>query len=219
MTQHDDEHGAPEKVNREGWAAGPWDVEPDRLEWRDAATGMPCLIVRNHLGSLCGYVGVPPGHPFHGIDYAGCALAWACNDAKGERSWDCKHRPEALVDVHGGLTYADRCNAPSGICHVAKPDEPDDVWWLGFDCAHGGDVTPAMDAMRAALGKIKLPGLKVPTALTSGSPFDEVWKPTYKDVDYVKGECAQLAAQLADVDTLRKKLDELAPPRRLINLT
>jgi hypothetical protein len=54
---------------REQWGEGPWQSEPDLVEWRDAATGYPCLIVRGSMGALCGYVGLPPGHPLHGKPY------------------------------------------------------------------------------------------------------------------------------------------------------
>jgi hypothetical protein len=40
-----------------------WDNEPDRVEFE--SLGLPCLIVRNPFGALCGYVGVPEGHPWY----------------------------------------------------------------------------------------------------------------------------------------------------------
>src|SRR5437764_13906827 len=43
---------------------GPWDGEPDKLQWIDCGTGYDCLIVRAvHHGRLCRYVGLPPSHP------------------------------------------------------------------------------------------------------------------------------------------------------------
>ena len=109
-------------VDRTGWPAGPWDGEPDRLELREH--GFPCLIVRSGMmGALCGYVGVPPGHPYHGTHY-------------GEI--------DGMVGCHGGLTYSDRC--ADHICHIAQPGEPADVWWLGFDCGHCFDFKPGQEA-------------------------------------------------------------------------
>lgn len=113
---------------REPLADGPWLAEPDKVQWVDPATGLDCLIVRQQLGALCGYVGVPAGHPDHGSGYD-----------------DLEPWPE----VHGGLTYADSCTnegaegQPSpGICHVPAPGRPHDVWWFGFDCGHAFDVIP-----------------------------------------------------------------------------
>lgn len=111
------------EMDKSRWGKGPWDQEPDRLEWRDEATGLPCLIVRNDMGALCGYAGVPKGHPWHGLNYT---------EVDGD------------IEVHGGLTYANRCQGH--ICHVPAPGEPDDVWWFGFDCSHAFDLTPGLSA-------------------------------------------------------------------------
>lgn len=135
--------------DRKLWGDGPWDGEPDRVEWK--VKGLPALIVRSDLGNLCGYVAVPPGHPSHGKDYD-------------------------LVDVnvHGGLTYAGACSGE--ICHKVAKGEPDDVWWLGFDCGHAWDLIPYMVASHG------------PWLFGEGA--------TYKTVEYVQEECEKLAAQL-----------------------
>lgn len=113
-------------ANKQEWGEGPWQDEPDKAQWTDEATGLPCLAVRNHSGAWCGYVGVDENHPLF------------------ERDYD-----EAPVEVHGGLTYADHCMEgaeETAICHVPKPGEPDHVWWFGFDCAHAFDRMPEMEA-------------------------------------------------------------------------
>lgn len=104
-------------IPKKKWPLGPWHMEPDRLEFR--FKGLPCIMSRGSSGAWCGYVGVPPGHPWHGKSY---------NEVK--------------ANVHGGLTYANPCQGH--ICHVPNPGESGDVWWLGFDCAHAGDLGPAM---------------------------------------------------------------------------
>ena len=75
------------------WPHGPWTDEPDKVQWIDEATGLDCLIVRNGSGALCGYVGVAPEHPLHGVDYDDDACP--------------------RFDVHGGLTFADSCTEPT----------------------------------------------------------------------------------------------------------
>jgi hypothetical protein len=109
MTEETKEH----KVEREGWGEGPWSNEPDKGLWEHA--GFDCMIVRNRLGALCGYVGVHKGHPWFGAVY-----------------------DDVEADVHGGLTYSDYCAGP--ICHP----KPEKTYWLGFDCAHAGDFAPMM---------------------------------------------------------------------------
>src|SRR5260221_8568664 len=132
-----------EAIDKSKWGRGPWQNEPDRIEYEHL--GFPCLIVRvDHSGHLCGYVAVPPGHPWHGADY---------NDVS--------------ADVHGGLTYGDTC--AGRICHVPKPGEPDNVFWLGFDCGHCDDMSPAY-----------------PRHLKRG---------IYRTVSYVRSEIESLAAQ------------------------
>lgn len=108
----------------------PWENEPDREHWVDEATDLDCLIIRNSSGALCGYVGVPEGHPSFG-----------------------KYYEDVHAEVHGGLTYSDACDGH--ICHSRdKGDEPanEHVWWLGFDCAHGYDLIPMMTSEFLARG-------------------------------------------------------------------
>jgi hypothetical protein len=159
-------------MDKSEWDRGPWDDEPDKIQWVDRETGLDCLIVRNRLGALCGYVGLPPEHPCHGADY------------------DAVRRPEDdedgydYIDVHGGLTYADSCQEDAeeskGICHVPLPGRPADVWWLGFDCAHSMDVVPGMDATTRSMGRAPL----------------RFGGEQYRTIDYVRSECARLAEQL-----------------------
>lgn len=131
---------------------GPWNQEPDHEDFV-SPEGFPCIIHRNNLGAWCGYVAVPTGHPWHGKGYS-----------------------DVDADVHGGLTYAESCNGP--ICHMPKPGDPDDVWWLGFDCIHSGDVS-LFD-------------------VATGRRTADAWGGTYKTAGYVKAETLALAKQAAD---------------------
>lgn len=139
-----------------------WEHEPDRVEFR--FKGLPCLVVRNvGVGNLCGYVAVPPGHPLH-----------------GQTSEDPKSKAHDL-DVHGGITFTDSCNEGGKICHVPQPGEPDNVWWFGFDCAHGGDYIPM-------------------TQKVSGRKPDASFE-SYRDIGYVIREVCDLATQLAAMES------------------
>lgn len=154
-------------VDKSVWGDGPWTDEPDRLEWRDDTTGLPCLALRSPMmGAWCGYVAVPPGHPWHGAD---------CCDLE-------------LYAAHGGLTFAGPCDpgeGPDQICHVPMPGEPDDVYWIGFDCGHAGDLAPGAEAYCRAHGLPSLAGRHA----------------TYKPLDYVKVICTLLAHEVADAGT------------------
>lgn len=145
---------------------GPWLDEPDRERFEHA--GLPCLLRRNeHLGHWCGYVAVPPGHPLHGQE--------AMSDAAEKLS------------AHGGVTYAAECfgDESHGICHVPKPGEPDNVWWLGFDCGHCFDLSPFSNQANKLYGLLGLPKI------------ERMYRQEeYRDIDYVREEVRGLAEQL-----------------------
>lgn len=153
-------------MDRTDWSSGEWDNEPDKVQWTDEDTGLVCLLHRSHFGAWCGYVGLPPSHPLHGRDYEGI-------DA----------------DIHGGLTFADGCDPQHdpvtgrGICHVPEPGEPDSLWWIGFDCAHSGDLSPGALKFREII-----PGI----AVLLGHGHE-----TYRNLDYARIQTRSLARQLA----------------------
>jgi hypothetical protein len=138
--------------DRSGWRSGPWDAEPDKVQWPDELTGLPCLALRSASGYWCGYVGVPAGHCYFDAGY-----------------------DEVPLMVHGGPTLSGWCDPGEGvrrICHDVESEEPE-VYWLGFDCAHVGDYIPYF-----------------------GFAFGEGGE--YRDLDYVRKECASLARQILE---------------------
>jgi hypothetical protein len=137
------------KEDRSNWNTGEWDNEPDRVEWR--FLGFPCLARRGGSGNWCGYVAVSANHPWY------------------EKSYD-----DVEANAHGGLTYSDFCTEDEDIiCHVPLPGEPDKVWWVGFDTAHSGDLSPNRERYIHN-------------------------QETYKNLDYVQNEIKQLARQAFD---------------------
>lgn len=102
--------------------------------------GLDCHVVMTDMGHRCGYVRIPPEHPFFGLSYNDpVPLPVASTDGRTieetgivpvlfalmePEEWS--RRMEAHVRVHGGLTYAGRCGT-------------NNEWWIGFDCAHVGD--------------------------------------------------------------------------------
>ena len=183
-------------ADKSQWFRGEWDNEPDKMQFTDEETSLPCLIVRNDGGALCGYVGVSDGHPFFAKHYNDCTLVEA--KPRGEKEGDdileiedgkikkskwmvemnrnqllcpksnesyCEHTPDSLLNVHGGITFTGFCqeNAEEkGICHKPSEGEPNHIWWLGFDCSHSGDLSPAYTS------------------------FPELYRGNYKNIFYVK---------------------------------
>ena len=150
-------------MDKAAWGDGPWQSEPDKLQWEDPDTGLPCLIKRNHGGALCGYVGIPEGHPWYRMDY-----------------------DDTPLHPHGGLTYASHCQdgpEEATICHIPAPGEPDNVWWVGFDCAHVGDLSPSSESILRSVGFSHHPGW--PTE-------------TYRSLAYVQAECREMAEEIQE---------------------
>lgn len=164
---------------------GPWVDEPDKMQWVDPNTGYDCLIRRGIGGGLCGYVGVPEGHPLFGVFF---------QDVQGQ------------FDVHNDLSYSAPCNPEvsgegDAVCHVPYPGRPDNVWWFGFHCAGAWDFEPAHEWrwMR------DLPGHQA--NFTEGLG---VYGQSYKPLAYVKAQVQLLALQLQ----LRSLTDPVARGNR-----
>lgn len=155
--------------NKADWGEGPWLHEPDKIQYIESDTGLPCIIRRNdRMGNLCGYVGVDERHPLFGVEYQNVS-----------------------VDVHGGLTYSSLCQPEEkehGICHTVEPGENDKVYWFGFDCGHAFDLMPGL-AFRERELDLALPAF-------APSVWDDT---TYRTVDYVKGENTDLGEQLVSL--------------------
>lgn len=130
---------------------GPWNNEADKIAWIDAETGLGCIMLRQEDGTISGYTGVGPDHPLFGFNVDAIPIGIART-------------------VHGGVTYGKACEVNRfarvawgkprkeryTVCHVTRvrmvqdyrtvqttEDEfHEDVWWLGFDTNHPGDLVP-----------------------------------------------------------------------------
>ena len=104
------------RTARRKWAApeGPWQNEVDYEFWIDPDVVLPCVIIRNSIGALCGYVGVSADNVLYGLSEHGV-------------------EEDYILSSHMGITY-------SGYIFTPETDLP--YWYLGFDCAHPGDYCP-----------------------------------------------------------------------------
>lgn len=143
---------------------GPWDEEGDKVAWVDEQTGLGCIMLRQKNGTLSGYVGIGPDHPLFGftadavpVDIANC--------------------------VHGGVTYGKECEVNRfareeygtprkeryTVCHTPltrvvrnyrtvqttkNKFEHEEIWWLGFDTDHVGDLVPKGSNLRPKKGDV-----------------------------------------------------------------
>lgn len=190
------------------WPRGEWDNEPDKKQWKDEETGLPCLIVRSKAtGSLCGYVGVGKKHPLYRKHYDGCSAKAAARymrklnmrmrlvakytaqgldfrevNKKAGKKYLAKN-PDRMsnVEVHGGLTFAGTCHDTGNHAIGICHVDPsgETVWWLGFDCAHYMDRMPRIEATARMAGY--------------GGPVADG---EYRNFAYVTAQVQSLARQL-----------------------
>lgn len=168
---------------------GPWANEADKVAFTDPMTGYGCIIRRSPNGQhLCGYVSVPPTHPFFGREHGTLT--------------------GIMIGVHGGLDYSEECqdweSEDRSICDVVvgrlvpedfkqrvhaneAADRHGDAWWFGFSCDQRTDLVPE-DTRRPHHEK---------------APVFGVDEPTYKTEAFVYGECVRLAAQMRAIEQNR----------------
>lgn len=72
-----------------------------------------CVVIASEMGHRCGYVGIGKDHPLYEVDFM--------------------EETSLYFNVHGGITF-------TGDGNGRYPVEATNIWWYGFDCAHGGDA-------------------------------------------------------------------------------
>lgn len=139
---------------------------PDSVLENGSVLGFEYTITNNGHGYRCGYIRVPPGHPWHG-----------------------KHYDEVDAHVHGGLTFAE-ADTP------CEKDGPDNAWWVGFDCGHAFDAADYEMKWDDDKSREIMLGLREQfvsrhelLALPKG------WEETVKNTDFVRAHCELLAVQ------------------------
>lgn len=197
------------RIDKAAWPRGEWDDEPDRLEWRDAATGLPCLVVRNHSGALCGYVGVGPTHPWSGIQYNGCSKGHKPIAAKKRLSHLRAQRERAKSrserDMWIGLIRMEqRRPMPEWKCKCHSVERLLDVHGgltYSNSCNEAGPIchTPAAGEP-AAVWWFGFDCAHLGDVVPVCDGFVPDIHETYKNLAYVKGEVKELATQLAAVE-------------------
>jgi hypothetical protein len=117
---------------------------------------IPCRLIRNGHGNWCGYIALNSGDKYF------------------EASYD-----DIGYVVHGGITFSDYMKVKEESVYNDV-----DYWWIGFDTAHSGDVSPIDYGIYGF-----------------DYGFDDE---TYKDLEYCISEVKILADQLYDNSICRK---------------
>ena len=91
------------------------------------------------------------------------------------------------LDVHGGLTFS------AQELRVEDTKEFPDYYWHGFDCAHGGDLSPGM--------------------ISLGLSGDQ----QYRNIEYAEKETRSLAKQFAGLFTVTVWLNRRRQPSEIFS--
>jgi hypothetical protein len=126
-------------------------LEPDSwLHIED--DGLVMAAARGSGGAWCGYLGIPK------------TMANAYDHAKGVR-------------VHGGLTYegteSPRSLSTTTVMALSVSGHEMPVFWIGFDCAHFGDLVPEHGWSEGGI---------------------------YRDLEFVRGEIQRMADQVRGLE-------------------
>jgi hypothetical protein len=157
-----------------------WDTEGDADTF--GASGLRCILKRNHIGVWAGYVAIPHDHPLYGQRRE---VVLVTQDATAPAN--------VLLTVHGGVRFTgmlpddtvDDVRAEGEPWRPVPPRQP--PWYIGFDCGHQTDYKPA-DPMTLEAYRSMDPEQAEALFRT---PAD------YRDINYARAETMKLAAQVA----------------------
>ena len=155
-------------------------------------TGLPCFVIINeHLGHRCGYVGVSPNNNFYKID---------CNEPveflDGTEDYSMGVNIISVpqlgslsreVEVHGGLTF-------SGD-QLPDIENEENLWFFGYDCGHAWDA-PDFITLRKLLPPDSEAIKNITKYQELTSQFLHNQSGVIRTLDYCENQCEKLAEQL-----------------------
>jgi hypothetical protein len=157
-----------------------------------------CAVIFSDMGHRCGYVGITDKHPLFGLNYSDSHACLELDDSWERRSIDDRTpmipllcysfgRPISLdicINVHGGITYADRDSL--------YPVTNGGLWWFGFDCGHYNDARDFSDPL---------------THETYRNCY--IHQGIIRTLDYCVSECNKMANQLKEIENRWKFHQEI----------
>lgn len=125
-------------------------------EWT-TESGLRAVVIMNiyrNRSHRCGYVGVQRDNPLFGLGHnkqtplitkemvqelelgKKSPILFIIAGVDADEDGDIRRSLDVLIDVHGGITYADSANTSD---YPVPDEEYNPLWWFGFDTAHSGD--------------------------------------------------------------------------------
>lgn len=167
LTDYKEENLISKEDKIKNWGIGEWVDEPDKITF--IHEGIKCEIIRPMEREM-------NGHLFGGHLCGYCYVPHDHKDFKKETlDYDC----------YKGITYDKKIDILERV--------------VGFDCAHSGDVVPSMKYLRETipeLRKIREEHENIMQEYTELYPNCDIFKPSYKNINFVIEECKRLAKQI-----------------------
>ena len=166
---------------KEGWGVGPWNNEPDDYGWN--YKGYPCAMWRNLYGVWCGYTVIDQS----------LIKKYRDSDLESARC-EYDHIP---VSCHGSLTFGSTSDVIDKIYSENTNSDPKEHFWIGFDCHHSGDLSPAM----ISFDKIREFGNEKLAALHKElQEMRREERNIYRDFAFAKAEVESIVDQLIELE-------------------
>jgi hypothetical protein len=155
-------------------ALRPWLDEPDATTFE--SSGYRCDVARNpHSGTLNGYVTVDETHPWYGLA-TDARVEPLREDIDIRRTGAFEILLESWAPDDGLVRLGLAIEVHGGVTFAGRGTLTGPTGWsFGFDCGHAGDYMPL---------------------LMEAWPEFACDDAVYRDLDYVTGEVARMAAQL-----------------------
>lgn len=155
------------------WGNGEWVEEPDEATF--VHKGFKCQVMRMVAEEADGFM------------FGGHLCGYICipDDHPWRKlDWNNKWNGVDLEpEIHGGLTFY---------------REKEGEYWIGFDCAHLGDLVPSSEALQRHFKKtdnIYAESFRLLDEIKKTSKIPSIFDGVYRPIRYVIGECRQLAEQ------------------------
>lgn len=152
------------------WGPGEWVDEPDFVNFNHL--GINCMIRRIYCKE---------GTEERPHVFGGHLCGYVELPSNLILDWD---ESNEKFDIHGGITF---CETEQGKT------------WIGFDCAHAGDIVPSMKIAEELMGEISptYNGISdIQQELQARFPNSIAWNDSYKTFDFVLSEVKSLAEQV-----------------------
>ena len=142
------------------------------------------IIVLNKSGHRCGYVAIPPEHPYSQTPEQERTFM----GGRPYKHWD---YDSLDIDVHGGLTFMSPEHGLKDLLTVPCND-----MWVGFDCGHHGDMCD-VKMFKKYFGEEEL---KQKESFFSAMNHTDInLGQTIKEYGYVEEQCQHIIDQLIQV--------------------